>query len=130
MTGQLALPVRCYQTKGVPALRSPGFCESVLFEDDVVNSPLLEQVAGGQARLSATDHYDGEVLLGRLSNERFHDGLVVGTHGAGIGLDMENANSRIARIGASPFLDIGALRYGGAARKTKLCAHTLACHRE
>src|SRR5580693_4631067 len=56
MAGQLALPVRRYQTKAVPSLRSPGFCQSVLFEDEVVNSPLFKQVTGGEACLSATNH--------------------------------------------------------------------------
>lgn len=70
------------------------------------------------------------MLLGRLSNERFHDGLVVGTHGTGFGLDRKDANFSIVRIGASPFLDIRELSCSGAARKTKLRAHTLAGRRE
>ena len=82
MAGELALPVRRDQTKGVPSFRAPGFCESVLFKDNVVNSPLLQQVAGGEAGLSAADHNDGEVRLRRCGNLRFHDSLIIRTHGA------------------------------------------------
>ncbi len=84
MARELALPIRRDQTKGVPSLRAPGFCESVLFEDDVVDSPLLQEVAGRESRLSAADHDDGEMLLRRRGNGRFHNSLMVRTRGGDV----------------------------------------------
>ena len=56
MARELALPVRRNETKGVPSFRAPGFCESVLFKDNVVDSPFLQSVAGREPGLSAADY--------------------------------------------------------------------------
>ncbi len=130
MTRKLALPVRCYQTEGIPSLRAPGFCKSLFFEYDMVNSALLEQIAGRESRLSTADHHDGEVLLRRLGNEPFHDVLIVRTHGAGYGLNVKDANGGIARKNAGPFLDGCQLSRCRAAGKTELCAHAVTRRRE
>ena len=80
MARQLALPIRCDQTKSVPSLRAPDFGEPVFFKDNVVNTPLLQKIAGGETCLSAANHDDGEVLLRRRGADRFHDGLNVSAH--------------------------------------------------
>jgi hypothetical protein len=130
MPGQLALPVWRDQAKGVPALRAPGFCQPVLFEDDVVDSSLLQKVAGGKTRLSAADHDDGKVPFLRRGSGRLHDGLVVRAHGLSGGLDVKYSNGGVARIKTSPFFNSCQFRCSGTAGETKFCAHSFACRWE
>src|SRR5688500_15093409 len=65
MTGQAALPVRRYQAERVPAFASPGMCDAVRLQHDVVEPALLQAVTDGEPGLAAADDDHGVVLGGR-----------------------------------------------------------------
>jgi hypothetical protein len=70
------------------------------------------------------------MLLRRRGNSRFHNSLMVGTCEGESGLNMKDANRRLARVGAGPFLDTGELSRRGTAGETKFGTHPLAGRRE
>ncbi len=53
--GQAAHPVRGQQAQGVPALAAPALGDSAALEHDVVDAPVAEAAAGGEAGLAGAD---------------------------------------------------------------------------
>lgn len=68
--GQLTLPVRRYQTEGVPAPVSPITTRAVPLEHDVVDPRAREVVAHRQPRLPAADHHHSAVRAIQLGAHR------------------------------------------------------------
>ncbi|MDT4874229.1 hypothetical protein FQZ97_1095170 [compost metagenome] len=62
VAGQGALPVGGYQAEIVPALGTPAVGETVLFQHQVVDTFLLQVVAGGEASLAAAN--DDDAVMG------------------------------------------------------------------
>jgi hypothetical protein len=61
---QTALPVGSEQPQGVPAFAPPGVSHLSALKDDVVDRPVAEEVACGEARVPPADDDRGRALDG------------------------------------------------------------------
>ena len=103
---ELALPVRRDEAERVPPSLTPLVADLVLLEDEVVDPPLLEAIAHGQARLPAADDGDAAAGARQLEADDGHGGVRVVARG--VRFDLRELIDRRAAV--APVLRAHALR--------------------